>query len=337
MILLLEYRKWMSFISKRSVLEAMLSLIILCGASIFIMGALEGWTALNTIWWFVVTVTTVGYGDMYAVTGVTKIWNMIVILGGLASAAVVVGDSIVAAKEKWRNKVKGLNDYGKMSGHVVIMTGDCGNSVDRLIEEMLADDTRADKGIVVVSNHIDEMDDPRFNFVKGELSAEDTLTRAGCATASRILIFCNNDNETILATLAVTALDDDDPAHVTAFVRTHENRVHVERISPGISIVEPLAVPMMVQEMQDKGVSDIYEELATNHGSHSIYRINIGKFQVSARDHVINGKKSIEEKSKQKITVIAAEDQNGNQVFQPDDQMVTQFLYIISDKRPEIV
>ena len=85
------------------------------------------------------------------------------------------------------------------------------------------------------------------------------------------------------------------------------------------------------------GVSDIYEELATNHGSHSIYRVNIGKFQVSARDHVINGKKSIEERSKQKITVIAAEDQNGNQVFQPDNQMVTQFLYVISDKRPEIV
>ncbi|MDT8412044.1 MAG: potassium channel family protein [Vicingaceae bacterium] len=80
---MLIWKAVLSFLKDRDYLELLITtiIVILIGASVF--HYLEGWRWLDSIYFCVITLTTIGYGDITPNSDAGKIFNMIYVLIGL--------------------------------------------------------------------------------------------------------------------------------------------------------------------------------------------------------------------------------------------------------------
>lgn len=80
---MLLIRAIISFIKDKEYLELLITTIvtILFGAGVFVY--LEGWRWLDAIYFCIITLTTIGYGDFAPKTDLGKIFNILYILIGL--------------------------------------------------------------------------------------------------------------------------------------------------------------------------------------------------------------------------------------------------------------
>ena len=212
-------------------------------------------------WWFVVTSTTVGYGDIApaSVGGrVTAVVIMLFGIGVIAAAAARVAESMI---ELGRRRMMGHAQLAE-NNHLVVL-GYCVGETEHLVQELLADESEADRAIVLCANKLEHNPMPdHVRFVSGDLTCVETLRRACVARAERILVHCCDDNETLVVALAARSVNPQ--AHLVAVVARHETETHLKRVCPNIEVVSSLAVPMMVQSIQDPGATAVVSALLSN-------------------------------------------------------------------------
>jgi len=308
-----------------------IALIILWCFSVWSMSVFEGWVLWKTTWWFIVTITTVGYGDISPATLLGQISGIVVILGGIGLGALLIGNVVSTLITFRGRKMKGLGDYVSMENHVVVM-GWHGVHTERIIDQIRLD--KHSRKVILCSESLEELPQgyaPMFmlkevNFVKGVLSSEDVLHRAGVKTADKIIIYGKNDEETILTALAVISCDDGDKADITVLIDSEDNVHHVERLTKfhgsKISIVKSLDTDLIVQEMQDKGVAKIFEILLDNGSEATPYRLDCREF-LRYGEVILPGK----------ALKIACIDTNNELVINPDSSTIVRTVFYISNER----
>ena len=242
--------------------------------AIAVLPTSEGWTIWSTTWWFIVTVSTVGYGGMIPGTSIGMVIAVMVIVGGVGSMAAALGAGMEFLFERRNRLMKGQGDFNKFKNHVVLMVGGFNEGIKHLLEEMRLDAHYKDISIVLCSHTIEELDEPGVNFVKGSLSEAGTLWRAGISTATEVIIFAHDDNETVLTALAIVHLDDHDPVHIVAYLRNPNNAEHLYRIREDISIIQSTVPHRMVHEMQNRGIGGYLDQLISNDG-YTFYTVDL--------------------------------------------------------------
>lgn len=223
-------------------------------------------------WWFFVTITTVGYGDMAPATNLGRFTAILIMLFGIGSIGVMLGKVGEIIFETGRRRMRGLVQLNERN-HIVIF-GYRPEETDRMIEEIKADRGRVGRTIVLVSNEQAENPIPgEIEFVHGRFTTETVLARACLADAELVIIDQDDDAEAIVTAIAVNAVNAD--AHVVVHLRELENERHIKQINERIEVVLPIVVPMMVQAMQDPGVTRIIQQLLSNFEEDVIYKIAI--------------------------------------------------------------
>ncbi|WBU56114.1 potassium channel family protein [Paracoccus sediminicola] len=87
-----------AFSSPRVRVLLALTAILIGGAAVF-YHLVEGWGWIDAIYFSVITISTVGYGDFAPQTALGKIFTSVYVLFGLGlfvAAATAIGDSIIA-------------------------------------------------------------------------------------------------------------------------------------------------------------------------------------------------------------------------------------------------
>lgn len=89
--------------------------VALVGAGAAIEGAIEGWTAIDSIYWAIVTVTTVGYGYVVPTTEGGRAFAAVFMLAGVSSATKLIADvvSLPLAAHQARLQHAVLHQYGE--------------------------------------------------------------------------------------------------------------------------------------------------------------------------------------------------------------------------------
>jgi len=85
------------------VVAAASSLLGLIFAGTVVFRILEGWTWIQSFYFSVVTLTTVGYGDIHPTTDATRLFTAIFILAGVGlvlASLTVIGASLLARREE---------------------------------------------------------------------------------------------------------------------------------------------------------------------------------------------------------------------------------------------
>ena len=279
MYILLLLRQIAKTLSKRETAKVAYFLLLLCVVSIWVMSTAEKWSILNTFYWFFITITTVGYGDLAPTQPFTRVFTVFVLLTGMGAVALLAGNTASGLLSFRRKKMKGLGDYSAEKGHIVLM-GWHGERTLRMIENMFADKSCTGK-VILCSESLEEKPEilnGRVEFVKGLLCSTDTLRRAGVRTAAKVLIWGRDDEETALAAIAVAAVDDDDQAEITVMIQSPDNAQHIQNIKRfrgNITVVRSLTDHLLIQEMQDPGLAGIFAELLDNGNTATPYRVKL--------------------------------------------------------------
>jgi voltage-gated potassium channel len=148
------------------------------------------------LWWALVTVTTVGYGDKFPVTTGGRFVGASVILVGIGLVGLFMGKISAILVERRIREGRGLNDAKHLSGHFVIL----GHKADMsgFISGILKVNPDLPRERLVVVSQADEttvtelrIAFPGVLFLRGDTVDPMALQRAHVAKAARVLVLAD--------------------------------------------------------------------------------------------------------------------------------------------------
>lgn len=216
--------------------------------------------AVTYVYWWWTTSTTVGYGDISPVTDAGRmIVSFIAYPGGIAIFTAVIAKAINSLSAFWRQRMNGEADYSKLTGHTIVVGYHPGRT-PRMIDELLSG--RKDTEIVLVAREVKTNPDPRIRFVRaGSGSFSVDLRRAGLDGAKTVLIYADDDDQTLSAALAASASDED--VAIVAFFRDEAQADLLRAHCPRARCLISDAVEQVVREAQDPGAGIVLSLLSS--------------------------------------------------------------------------
>ena len=242
-------------------------------------------TLFDAIWYTLVTITTVGYGDItpHSVLGRTS--AMILLLAGVALFGALSGKFASFLFHRQQKKDRGLLKMNKIKNHFLI----CGwkPNFERILEGiLLANPEIPPEKIILLNNSSqNEMEkikaDSRFkniNYIHGDFTDEDTLLKSQIKTAERTLILADNsenfssletDSRTVLAVITIKNLNP--KIYCVAEIidskfEKHLSLAHCDEIILSADYGQNL----LIQASSGKGMSHILRELISEESDSGI-------------------------------------------------------------------
>ena len=163
----------------------------------------------NSLWWTIVTMTTVGYGDMSPSTDLGRALAILVMLSGIILIAIITATISSTVITKKIMEGKGLEKIN-LTDHILI----CGwnanifnlikglNSNNNNLELVLVNDQPQDDIDNIISSF------SSMKFVRGDYSLDSILDKANAVKAKYALLLndSNEDEKVILSTLTLKKL-----------------------------------------------------------------------------------------------------------------------------------
>ncbi len=193
----------------------------------------------DAVWWALVTISTVGYGDKVPATGWGRVFTGILIFAGMACVSILTATVASVMTARRIKEGKGLEQI-KFKGHTVI----CGwnRHVERVIEGIIQG-TAQEMAVVLINEMPEEtvnemlfkFRDTNIKYVRGDFVQESVLRRANLSEAHAAIILADDregrqgsaDDRTILATLTVKSIEPE--VKVCAELLDAENEQHLRR------------------------------------------------------------------------------------------------------------
>ena len=185
-------------------------------------GELETWG--DAVYYVIVTVATVGYGDITPLTTEAKWFSLSVIVFGTGAFTVAIGALIVPAIEKRMAAAFGNmtpSELSLLEDHVLVLG--YGDITESLLEE-LADET----DVVVVtpdSDRASALDDRDVNVLTDDPTDESVLEAARIGDASGVVVATRDDARDVLTILAARKANPE-----VRIVAAANDRRHVDKL-----------------------------------------------------------------------------------------------------------
>jgi len=231
---------------------------------------------INALWWSIVTLTTVGYGDISPVTLGGRLIAVMIMFFGIGLLGMLSATLASMLVEKKFKEERGMGSY-TFENHVII----CGwnHRARVIVKELRADLKTAESPIVLVADLQQKpLNDDRLFFIQGEADAE-TLGRANLAHADTAIVLGDDALETgardakvILSTLTIESLN---PAVYTIVELVDANNVqHCKRANADEVIVSgELSSALISRAAVNHGVTRVVSELLSAQYGQELYKL----------------------------------------------------------------
>lgn len=258
--------------------------IIIIASSISLSWVEPRLSLADALWWSLVTLTTVGYGDIAPTTlggRLIAIVDMIVGIGVLAAFSATLASILVERKIR---EDLGMSSYN-FEDHVILC--EWNYRMQFILKELRLASQFKEIPIVLIANiERNPIDDENLFFIQGQVSDE-TLERANLVKAKTVIIlgddsldYTARDAKVILSTLTVESIN---PKAYTIVELVNEAYVMTCKRAKADEIIvsSELSSMLISQATLNHGITKVISDLLTSQdGSNQLYKIPVPKSEV---------------------------------------------------------
>ena len=162
---------------------------------------IESWSVIDAFYMTVITLSTVGYGEVRPLSEAGRLFTVGLILGGVATLGLALGslgERIAEAPQRRRER-----RIGRMKNHIIV----CG--FGRIGQQVAAGLAQHGDTVSVIERSSEEVEEAArqgISAIQGDATVEDTLERAGVRRASALAALLPHDGDNLSITMTAKAL-----------------------------------------------------------------------------------------------------------------------------------
>jgi voltage-gated potassium channel len=241
-------------------------IIIMIGTLGYVI--IERWSILESLYMTVITLSTIGFGEVKPMTDVGRLFTLFIIIFGVGNAAYLIGQMTrvlvegslqnVIGRRKVEHQIKKLSNHYILCGH-----GRIGRLIANEIESRHLP-------LVVIEANPEEIEDMAQNgrlCVRGDASEEENLIKAGITRAAGLIAAVQTDADNLFIILTARSLKED----LYVLSRANEEKSIKKLLGAGADeVISPylIGARKMAQSLLRPTVSDFIE--TTVHGGSGI-------------------------------------------------------------------
>ncbi len=272
-------KKIIEFMQKENLLALFfIILIIIFFSSLAITYFEPGISFVNGVWWSIVTLTTVGYGDISPTTGGGRAVAAIIMFFGIGLLGMLSANlaAIMISKRIRENKGMGTANLEK---HIILC--EWNHRSRAVLREMRADPKTEKTAIVLIADLSEKpIDDPLVIFIGGAVN-EETLEKANLNKATTVVVLgddgldpTSRDAKVVLTTLTIESMCPQ--VYTIVELVNKSNEQHCRRAKADEIIVgSELSSHLLATAAMDHGMSTIVTELISARYGNDLFSVSV--------------------------------------------------------------
>ncbi|MDA2927740.1 ion channel [Acidobacteria bacterium AH-259-O06] len=254
-----------------------LGVLILLGA--IGLAVFEPNTSLpSAIWWSVVTLTTVGYGDIAPATIGGRLIGILIMFLGIGVLALFSATLASVLVERKLKEERGMCSYD-FENHIILC--EWNHRAREILHELRADRRIETAPIVLIAEiDIKPIDDNNLFFIQGGVT-EENLRRANLQKAETAIILGDDhldararDAKVVLSTLTVESINPN--IYTIVELVDGANVQHCERANANeIIVITDFSSKLVSRATLDHGLSKVLSELLSSRFGNDLFKIPV--------------------------------------------------------------
>jgi len=228
-------------LSLRPIISAVLALILLISAGIYCLVKLEDKNFFDALWLMVISITTVGYGDVVPSTTTGRVITMSVIIIGVGLLTYVLSTVFVGVLEGHLRDIWGkkrmMKEISRLRNHIVV----CG--AGRVGKEVVAGLLQEKQRFVVIEKDFARLEELRSEggvlFIAGDATEDKVLLSAQAPWARGVITTLAEDAGNLL--IAIACKEFNPEVRIVARANRPESIVRLKRAGAD-TVVCPSAI-----------------------------------------------------------------------------------------------
>jgi voltage-gated potassium channel len=310
-------------------------LIILLIVGTIGFSIIQEWGLLDSFYMTVITVSTVGYGEVHPLNNHGRVFASFLILLWLGTAFYTttrLGQWVLEGKlQDVFERRKLMKDISKMKEHIVV----CGmGRIGTIVAEGLQQENHQFCVVESERDREEELHQTGYRYILGDATEEDTLEEAGVSRARLLLALLPTDADNLYVTIAAKEIN----PQITVIARAIEERAEVRLKRAGANkVVSPYkAAGLRVLNAAIHPTAVEFMELVTHRTQ---LALGLEEVQVSDRSQIKD--QTISQcgiRNRFGVIVVAIKRKSGEMVYNPEanETILAGDVLVIIGKRPDL-